>query len=244
MKLTARTVTNYILFAFLFTSVCMIFGRAAVKFATDDVTQVSVQSEAPVFLIDPGHGGEDGGAEASGVLEKDLNLTVARNLADICTILGHNVSLTRNSDTMLYDAYQDLEDYTGKKKTYDLRNRLRMGEESGAALFIGIHMNKFPREQYKGLQVYYSKNTAESESAARLIQNYTKTHIMPWNDREIKPSTSAIYILHRIQVPAVLVECGFLSNPGERQLLTEQAYQVKLASSIFAASAEWLTAQN
>ena len=242
MKLSARTISSYLLFAFLFTSVCMIFGRTAVRYAAGESAPVSVQSESPVFLIDPGHGGEDGGAESDGVLEKDLNLTVARNLADICTILGHSVSLTRNTDTMLYDAFDDLEDYSGKKKTYDLKNRLRMGEESGAALFISIHMNKFPQQSSRGLQVYYSKNTPQSENAARLIQNYAKNYLMPWNAREIKPATSAIYLLHRIQIPAVLVECGFLSNGEDRQNLTDPVYQVKLAASVFAASAEWLAA--
>ncbi len=243
MKLTARTAANYILFAFLFTSVCMLFGRTAVKYAGENAAQVSVQSETPVYLIDPGHGGEDGGAASGDILEKDLNLTVARNLADICTVFGQNISLTRNSDTLLYDAFGDLEDYSGKKKTYDLRNRLRMAEESGAALFIGIHMNKFPMESSRGLQVYYTKNADRSENAARIIQNYAKTHLMPWNEREVKAATSAIYLLHRIQMPAVLVECGFLSNPGECANLTDRGYQIKLASAIFCAAGEWTTAE-
>ena len=240
MKLSTRTMTNYILFAFLFSSVCMIFGRTALKFASEDAAQVSVQSESPVLLIDPGHGGEDGGASSGEILEKDLNLTVSRNLADICTIFGQKAELTRNSDTLLYDAFDDMEDYGGKKKTYDLRNRLRMAEESGSSLFIGIHMNKFPQESSRGLQVYYTPNADRSENAARMIQNYAKTHLMPWNQREIKSATSAIYILHRIQMPAVLVECGFLSNPEDCANLTNREYQVKLASAIFAASSEWL----
>lgn len=243
MKLSAHTVSSYILFALLFTSVCMIFGRTAVRLAVHDAAQTAVQSEIPVFLIDPGHGGEDGGAECSGILEKDLNLTAARNLADICTILGYNTSLTRTDDRMLYDVYGDFDNYTGKKKTYDLKNRLRMGEESGAALFISIHMNKFPQTNSKGLQVYYSVNTPSSENAAEMIQNYTKKHLIPWNERQIKPADSAIYLLHRIRIPAVLVECGFLSNPQDLENLTAPMYQVKLASCIFAASAEWLAAQ-
>jgi len=176
-------------------------------------------------------------------LEKDLNLTVARNLADICAIFGQNVSLTRNSDTLLYDAFDDLEDYSGKKKTYDLKNRLRMAEESGASLFVGIHMNKFPQESSKGLQVYYTKNADGSENAARMIQNYAKTHLIPWNEREIKGATSAIYLLHRIRMPAVLVECGFLSNPADCASLTDPAYQRQLASVIFSACTEWAVSQ-
>lgn len=241
MKLPTRTIANYVLFAFLFTSACMILGHAAVEFAAPEIAQTSTDSPAPVFLIDPGHGGEDGGASSGDILEKALNLTVSRNLADICTIFGQNVRLTRTSDTLLYDAYSDLSDYTGKKKTYDLRNRLRMAEESGAELFIGIHMNKFPQEKYKGLQVYYTPNVSQSQSAAQLIQTYSRNYIMPWNEREVKRANQAIYILNRIQMPAVLVECGFLSNPEECANLTDQAYQVKLASTVFAGAMEWLT---
>ncbi|MBQ8332614.1 MAG: N-acetylmuramoyl-L-alanine amidase [Clostridia bacterium] len=241
MKLPARTAVNYVLFAFLFTSACMILGHAAVEYTVPEIAQASTESPSPVLLIDPGHGGEDGGASVGNILEKDLNLTVSRNLADICTIFGQNVQLTRNSDILLYDAYDDLEDYAGKKKTYDLRNRLRMAEESGASLFVGIHMNKFPQEKYKGLQVYYTPNAAGSENAARLIQTYARKYLMPENEREIKEATQAIYILDRIQMPAVLVECGFLSNPAECANLCDPAYQVKLAASVFAASMEWVS---
>ena len=242
MKLPARTVFNYILFALLFTSVCTVLGHAAVEYTVPDIAQTSTESPSAVFLIDPGHGGEDGGASVGNILEKDLNLTVSRNLADICTIFGQSVQLTRSSDKLLYDAYGDLDNYSGKKKTYDLRNRLRMAEESGAALFIGIHMNKFPQEKYRGLQVYYSPNAAGSENAANLIQTYTRKYLMPENERETKKATDAIYILDRIRMPAVLVECGFLSNPEECSNLCDPAYQVKLASAIFAGCTEWINA--
>ena len=240
MKLTAKITAGYLICALLFISVCMIFGTAAVSYVTDPAAAVSVRSDTPVFIIDPGHGGEDGGAASGNILEKDLNLTVARNLADICTIFGQTVKLTRNTDTLLHDAFDDLEDYSGKKKTYDLKNRLRMAEESGAGLFIGIHMNKFPQESSKGLQVYYTPNADNSENAARMIQNYTKTHLTPWNSRETKKATSSIYLLHRIQIPAVLVECGFLSNPEECRNLCDPAYQAKLAAVIFSAASEWI----
>jgi N-acetylmuramoyl-L-alanine amidase len=101
-------------------------------------------------------------------------------------------------------------------------------------------MNKFPKESSKGLQVYYSPNTDESAQSARIIQSYAKKYLDPANERETKQATSAIYILNRITVPAVLVECGFLSNPEERALLETAEYRQKVAAVLFASTAEYL----
>ena len=105
-------------------------------------------------------------------------------------------------------------------------------------------MNKFPQEQYSGLQVYYSPNHEESQKIASFIQSYTRTYLQPENEREIKKATSAIYLLHRIQSPAVLVECGFLSNPEEAEKLTTPDYQCQLACMVFAAVTEWYEGGN
>lgn len=243
MKHSPRIIVNYVIFAFLFTVSSMLVGKSAIKLSekhkTDPVSQEIVT--IPQVVIDPGHGGEDGGASRGDVLEKNLNLEISLTLSDIFTLFGYDSLLTRTNDTLLYDYYNDLEDYTGKKKTYDLRNRLRIAEESGAELFIGIHMNKFPKEQYKGLQVYYSPNTDASRNAASIIQSYAKKFIAPDNKREIKCANQSIFILKRIKIPAVLVECGFLSNADEFSLLTTREYRNKLAMSIFASSAEYLT---
>lgn len=195
---------------------------------------------APVWVIDPGHGGEDGGAsdKSGSLLEKDLNLAVAGKFAAIARLFGHDVRLTREDDRLLYDIYNDLTEYTGKKKTYDLRNRLRMSEELGATVFIGIHMNKFPKEQYKGLQVYYSPNDPLSADYAAFVQSYVKTVLQPDNTRAIKKATSSIFILHRIHCPAVLVECGFLSNAEDCVSLAAPDYQTALAATLFTAIAE------
>lgn len=206
---------------------------------------VSARTETTVLLLDPGHGGEDGGATAEdGTTEKNLNLEIARRMGDIADLLGYPAMLTRTDDTMLYDRYGDLEEYGGKKKTYDLRNRLRMAEESGCALFCSIHMNKFPDPSCTGLQVYYSPNAPESSSYASLLQSYARTFLAPENTREIKKATSSIYLLHRIQLPAVLVECGFLSNPEECSTLQDKNYQLQLASVITAALVEGLEAMD
>lgn len=196
----------------------------------------------PIIVIDAGHGGEDGGASGEdGTKEKDLNLLVAWALSDILTAAGYDVRMTRTTDCLLYDLYGDLTDYTGHKKTYDLRNRLRFTKEAGADLLISIHMNKFPQSQYSGLQVYYSTNAPESRIVAGVIRNYTKQYLQPQNERETKAATSSIYLLHRCDIPAVMVECGFLSNEEELSRLKDETYRRQLALVIACATAESLS---
>ena len=136
--------------------------------------------------------------------------------------------------------YDYLADYTGHKKTYDLRNRLRFTKEAGADLLISIHMNKFPQSRYSGLQVYYSANTPESRAVAGIIRNYTKLYLQPDNEREIKAATSSIFLLHRCEIPSVMVECGFLSNEEELSRLKDDTYRRQLALVIACAAAESL----
>ncbi len=247
MKTSYKIYLPYCVFALLFTAASFLIGSTALHYANEyfshATASISETDETMLIVIDPGHGGEDGGASVGQVLEKDLNLTVAEKLSDLYTVFGYPVLLTRREDTLLYDHYGDLNDYTGKKKTYDLRNRLRMAEESGAALYMGIHMNRFSDSRYKGLQVYYSAADPRSMTAAERIQAYAKAYLMPDNQRQTKKATDSIYILHRISIPAVLVECGFLSSPEELTLLTTPAYQQKLAAAIFAASAEYLVSE-
>lgn len=246
MKKTRTTILNYLIFSVLFASAALLTGKAAIEtdFGANDSAAPTI-AESPVIqlVIDPGHGGEDSGANVGDVMEKDLNLSVSECLADICTIFGYSVKMTRTDDRLLYDHYDDLSDYTGKKKTYDLKNRLRIAEESGAELFVGIHMNKFPQSRYRGLQVYYSANVGESENAARLVQSYAKRYIAPDNNREIKAGGDSIYILKRIGIPAILVECGFLSNPEECTSLQTPEYRAGLGSVIFSSCAEYLVSR-
>lgn len=204
-----------------------------------EMTSTETTTDTPVFILDAGHGGEDGGAVAEdGTLEKELNLAVTQRMEAVAKLLGYRVVLTRTDDTMLYDRYEDKTDYGGKKKTYDLKNRLRFAKECGGAVFCSIHMNQFPDPACHGLQVYYSPNVPQSRSYATLLQGYAKAFLDPENHREIKKATSAIYLLHRIQQPAVLVECGFLSSPIDRERLSSENYQLTLSAVLMAALAE------
>ena len=169
-------------------------------------------TSTPYIVIDAGHGGEDGGAIGiNGGYEKDVNLAVALILRDILTEKGLNVIMTRSEDILLYDKDSD---YEGHKKEQDLLNRRKIAETYEDPIFISIHMNSFPIEKYNGLQVYYSKNTPSSMELANKIQTNARQHLQIPNKRTTKPS-DGIYLLDRLKCTAVLVECGFLSNPEE-----------------------------
>jgi N-acetylmuramoyl-L-alanine amidase len=197
-------------------------------------TPVFNQFGKTCFVLDAGHGGEDAGAVAEdGTLEKDLNLEISNLVRALCILNGWDVKMTRTEDTLLYDYYDDLEDYTGKKKVYDLKNRLKIAEEHENALYLGIHMNKFSQSKYSGAQIYYSKNNVGSYSVATNLSKNIKEYLQPRNNRAIKAADSSIYILNNIKNPAILVECGFLSNEDELSLLKAEEYRAKMALVIF-----------
>ena len=200
-------------------------------------TSLSKESDVITFVIDAGHGGEDGGAfAADGTAEKELNLEMARSVALLLELNGNKFRMTRTEDTLLYDHYGDLENYKGKKKIYDLKNRVRITKEYENPIYIGIHMNSFPSSKYKGLQVYYSKNNSASLTLAEAIQGNTSKYIQEWNRRTVKRADSSIYILDNLECPAVLIECGFLSNSEDLSLLKKSDHRRDMASVIFASA--------
>lgn len=212
----------------------LIFTNYLKSKKADTPTAVFNESENVRIVIDAGHGGEDAGAIApDGTLEKDLNLEIANLLKAILELNGNSVTMTREDDRLLYDKYGDLDDYTGHKKVYDLKNRLKIATETEKSLYVGIHMNKFPQTQYSGLQVYYSPNNELSNSIATTVKDTVKTYLQPNNNRSIKRADSSIYILNSAQIPAVLIECGFMSNEEELSNLKSEEYQKSLALCLF-----------
>ncbi len=215
--------------------------------ASTEVNSNAAEAESVpkiMLMLDPGHGGEDGGASSAlGLVEKDLNLTLSRSLSSLSMLFGLPASMTRDDDRLLYDYYNEETDYTGKKKSLDLKNRLRITEESGACLLVSIHMNKFSDPRYSGLQVYYSPSSEDSPQLAGAVQSYIKSHLQPENNRQPKAAGSSIYLMNSADIPAVLIECGFLSNPEESRLLGEEDYRASLACTVFAPIAEYLVRQ-
>ena len=230
-------------FTLLLCGLCMVLtymdGR---KNDAEDVGSDSDQSvSAPLrtVVIDAGHGGEDGGATgADGIKEKDINLDIALMLRDLYTSVGIPTVLTRDEDVLLYDKNSD---YIGKKKVMDLSNRLAIAKETPDSLFISIHQNSFSDKKYSGLQVWYSPNSPLSSEVAEDIQNAAKL-IQASNYRKTKAADDRLFILNNLNTPAVLVECGFLSNDEEALRLNTEEYRRRLAFIIFFSTLPYLTA--
>ncbi|MBZ4663327.1 MAG: N-acetylmuramoyl-L-alanine amidase [Caloramator sp.] len=182
-----------------------------------------------VVIIDAGHGGIDPGAIGrDGTIEKDINLNIAQKLKGYLEDAGYTCVMIREIDEGLYSEYGRIRD----KKNEDLRNRKQFIKKYKADLFVSIHLNFFPESQYYGAQVFYPKNDTESEKIAKLIQQELIKTLNRGNKREAK-GTNDIYVIRDNQIPSILIECGFLSNYEEEQLLKSEIYQNKIAWAIF-----------
>ena len=201
----------------------------------------SLPDTAPKYtkvIIDAGHGGEDGGASSkSGLVEKDVNLSIAKKLADMLKMSGVEVIMTREDDRLLYDRNCD---YRGRKKKLDLAARKAIADSNPDAIFISIHMNAYPNEIYSGLQVWYSPSVDGSEALAELIQSNCRESLQKDNTRKIKAATSSIFLLDSATIPSVLVECGFLTNAEEAAKFESDEYRQQVAFTIFCAVTEFL----
>ena len=231
---------KYIFFAAVLLAAAALLYYAYDRFVPHERTMFPVSSEPfGTVIIDAGHGGMDGGATSdSGTLEKELNFEISLLLRDVLQASGVQVILTRDCDEML-----DCNAKGGSRKTRDLRARVEIAEANPDALFVSIHMNKFPSASVSGVQLYYSPNNPESEVLAQMIQSSVKSLLQPDNNRPLKAADSKIYVLHRTKNPAVLVECGFLSNYEEEQLLLDNVYRHKLTLTIAASIIEYLQGQ-
>ncbi len=229
----------FVLCVLLFALAVLLVGRASgITPLFWEANRVDAPANPQVVIIDAGHGGEDGGASgANRVLEKDLNLDIALTISDMLKANGIEVILTRESDILLYDRNID---YRGRKKMLDLKARLKIANDNPGAIFISIHMNSFPQKQYSGLQVYYSTNAPASEELACMIQERVRGALQPGNTRRATAAGSNIYLLDKAQNTAVMVECGFLSNAAECELLSDPEYRQRLSLTIFAAISEYI----
>lgn len=204
------------------------FGYDVNKTATTVFAETDM---AKTVIIDAGHGGFDGGAEATdGTLEKDLNLQIAMKLEAFLLQGGFHVIMVRNDDVSIEE---DPTQSIAKRKVSDMKRRLEIINSNTDAIFISIHMNKFTSSSPNGAQVFYSPNNSRSHDIALQIQGSFKKLIQPDNDRVIKQGNKSIYLLNRAKIPALIVECGFLSNQKELALLKTEEYQIKTALAIY-----------
>ncbi len=196
----------------------------------------SAKNELPTIIIDAGHGGDDGGASANDIIEKDLNLSISKILYDLFTSNGFNVVMTRTDDNSIDTNGTTIRE----KKVSDMKNRLEIYNSDLNNIVISIHQNKFEQEKYNGTQIFYSPNNENSVNLAESIKSSIITLIQPKNTRECKKATKDIYLLYNAKVPAVIVECGFISNVNEAEKLKTDSYQKQLAFSIYLGVADYI----
>lgn len=198
----------------------------------------TVPTQPHVIIVDAGHGGFDGGAEAiNGALEKDINLSIALNLRDLLTVYGFDVIMTRDTDVATCD--EGLESVS-ERKTSDIINRLELIKQHPDAIFLSIHQNKYPEPSIFGAQMFYGTQSPQSQPLAEILQKNFCCMLQTENTRKIKPAEDNIYLLTHSPVPSVLIECGFVSNPLEADLLVTENYQSQIAFVIAGSLLEYI----
>jgi len=211
----------------------------ALHFGSQSVTVIS--QHIPIvrehcIVIDPGHGGIDGGATScTGVLESNLNLEISLRLNDLFHLLGHDTCMIRTTDCSVYTSGDSI----AQKKISDLKQRVKMVGEIANPVLLSIHQNTFPDGKYSGAQVFYGK-AGNSKTLANQLQSSLVNHLNPGSNRKEKQATG-IYLMEHIQCTGVLIECGFLSNVREEQLLRTSDYQKELCVVVAATVCSFLS---
>jgi len=223
-------------YMFKFTWVLMLL--ISIGFISKSTTAAfSLPIRSTVVVIDAGHGGRDPGASGrGGVTEEEVNLKIALKLRRLIEQGGGTAIMIREDDSGLYTEGGNV---TGTRKSEDLKNRHALINSCGADILISIHLNSFPQSQYYGAQTFYMKDEDKSRKLAENIQKELIKVLDRGNHRKAK-AVDSIYILKNNNMPGALVECGFLSNSEEEQLLDDEHYQEKIAWSIFVGVIKYL----
>lgn len=224
MKIGKKSIIA-IITAFLIILSAMLYLTFMANFSAAEASSMPITQKT--VIVDAGHGGDDGGAIGiDGTVEKDINLDIALKLEIILKFYGFNVIMTRTQDVMTCD---DGLDSLRKRKISDIHNRFELMRKNPDAIFISVHQNKFEDSSQHGTQVFYSGNDERSKELAEAIQTSVTLTLQRKNDRVVKKSGSGIYLLYHAKIPAVLVECGFISNSDEVKKLKDESYRMKLA---------------
>lgn len=228
------------IFFYLSAAICTIFAAVFCAGLFTSVSETAAPADIPVtVVIDPGHGGEDGGAVCFGVSESGINLAVSKKLDSFFHLIGIKTVMTRSEDISLHSAAAK---GVSEKKVSDLKNRVSAVNAIPNAVLVSIHQNQFEQEKYDGAQVFYSGSEV-SRTLAEQLQKKLREGLDPDNRREARPAET-VYLLKNASCPAVLVECGFLSNRAECTLLCSESYQRRIAVAIGAALAEYIKEAN
>lgn len=215
---------------FIFFSVFLVASILLLQEIKTASTSQLIEENFPVIIIDAGHGGEDGGAVgADGTNEKYINLSISLKLNEILTVMGYETRMVRTTDVSIHNEGADT---IRERKSTDIRNRAAIMEEYENCLYVSIHQNKYEDSRIWGAQTFYSPNDEASKALAQFIQTSIAAKIQSDNKRLIKESGTSIYVLYNATKPAVMVECGFISNPNELSQLKSEEYQSQMAFSI------------
>lgn len=170
-----------------------------------------------------------GAQSSNGTTEAETNLNITLKVQNLLEQSGCTVILTRSDENAIYD----IDSKTLKqKKISDIRNRVKIGNESSADIFVSIHLNKIPQQQYYGWQCFYKDGNEQSTKLAKKVQENLNQSIQKENNR-VAMKIDNIYIIKHVEIPTAIVECGFLSNPEEEKQLLDDSYQNRLAWGIY-----------
>lgn len=201
-------------------------------------TDAEMQSVLPVIILDAGHGGIDSGClSVNGTEEKDINLSILLKLRGMLESTGFKVTVTRDTDRSIHDTGVS---GLGNQKKSDMENRLKIINSEDNAVFVSIHQNQFTDPKYYGAQMFYPMESPESERLAAILQQNFVNYLQPENTRETKPVGDEIYLLHNAECPAVMAECGFLSNPEEAAKLETEEYRSEVAFTIYKSLCDYI----
>ncbi len=215
--------TNWVAFVpFYLLTVLVVIGMSCISSGTvTAIAQNSAVERHHRLVIDAGHGGIDGGATScTGVLESKLNLEIALKMRDIAHLLGFETVMIRTTDVSVYTQGNTI----ASQKVSDLKERVRIANETEGGILISIHQNTFSDSRYGGAQVFYS-GSEESKTLANKLQT-------AFPGKRPSKSAKGVYLMEHIEVPGVLIECGFLSNPTEEALLRTPSYQCMVAAIV------------
>lgn len=226
---------TWVLF-YLFTIAAVLL---AAQWGSRAVTVIAENTPVPrehCIIVDPGHGGEDGGATScTGIVESTYNLDISLRLNDLLHLLGYDTKIIRTTDISIYTKAETI----AQKKISDLKERVRIVNETENALLLSIHQNNFSDSRYSGAQVFYA-GTEGSEQLAKQLQAAFVSALNPGSSRKSKKS-DGVYLMEHIGCTGVLIECGFLSNPEEEARLRNADYQKKLCCVIAATASQYLS---
>lgn len=225
-----KTILRIVTVALLFSSM-IIFAMGLSSGKSKESVAAVVNTGIKTIIVDPGHGGVDGGAVGvNGSVEKDINLSIALKLRDVLKKAGYTVVMTRDTDISIHDENANT---IRKQKRSDLYNRLGIINAHSEAIFVSVHQNTINQSSVHGGQMFFSPNNVCSKLLAQCIQDSFRENLQSDNSKAVKEAGKNLFLLYNAKIPSVLCECGFLSNSEEAAMLSKEEYQQQLAEAIF-----------